>query len=282
MRTAIEKALDEIRPTGFLDYKLFLAALFKRLKQDDAKYNYQKFAKDLGFAPSTIVHQIVQGYRPLSLKNAERIAKALGLQHHEKKYFLALVSFNIARSSSKKQQTFDDLLAIKRDGLPEEFDKQYLDYFKDWFNPVVLELVATESFQADPQWISKRITPRITPQQAKTSLELLCRLNLITFDEAKQRYIPTQSRVSTGHRVKGMALASYHMQMIDHAKLALSNVSGKRRDISAVTVNVSEETAQKLRAMIHTFQLQLLEAAESSGGGDQVYQMNIQWFPFTK
>ena len=33
--------------------------------------------------------------------------------------------------------------------------------------------------------------------------------------------------------------------------------------------------------MIHAFQLQLLDEAERGQGGDQIYQVNIQLFPFT-
>ncbi|RYZ48818.1 MAG: TIGR02147 family protein, partial [Proteobacteria bacterium] len=81
---------------------------------------------------------------------------------------------------------------------------------------------------------------------------------------------------------KGLALVSYHSSMIDHGKGALTSISGKRRDVSAVTVSVNESTAQRIRDMIHAFQLQILDEAERSQDGDQVYQVNIQLFPFTE
>ncbi|RYZ83371.1 MAG: TIGR02147 family protein, partial [Proteobacteria bacterium] len=187
-----------------------------------------------------------------------------------------------AKTAQSREENFQLLQALKRQSLPDELDRDMLDYFSQWYHPIIWELVGTTGFQADVSWISKKIIPHVKPALVQESLELLLKLDLITFDSETNTYRQTKNRVSTGHRIKGLALVSYHASMIDHAKTALTSVSGKRRDVSAVTVSVSEETALKLRSMIHAFQLQLLDEAERSGEGDQVYQINIQLFPFTE
>lgn len=282
MNRAIKEAARGIAPSDFMSHILFLKALYQHMKEATEGYSYKKFAADLGFPASTIMHQVVSGYRPLTLKAAERIVKALSLESKEQKYFLHLVAFAHAQSPARRQEIFEELLSLKRQTLAAEADKDALDYFSDWYNPVIWELIGTRGFRSDPAWIAQRITPKLKIEQVKASLELLLRLELISFDAASGTYRQTKARVSTGHRVKGLALVSFHQNMIDHGKSSLTRISGSRRDVSSVTVSVSEEGAQKLRSMIHAFQLQLMDEADKAGEGDQVYQINIQLFPFTE
>ncbi len=271
----------EVKPSSYLDYRLFFRALYEHKKQAD-EYSYQKYAEDLGFKATTIMHQIVHGYRPLTAKAVSGIVEALDLEHAEAQYLTHLVNFCNAKVSSKREEAFQKLQTLKKKTLPDEMDKDLLEYFSVWYNPVVWELVGTKGFQPDIEWIAKKIIPNLKASQVKASLELLERLELIAYDSELKTYQQTKDRVSTGHRIKGMALVSYHGSMIDHAKAALTSISGTRRDVSAVTLSVDEETAKRLRAMIHTFQLQLLDEADRAGSGDQVYQVNIQLFPFTE
>ncbi len=278
----IELAKQAVSPSSYLDYKLYLKALYAHCKESAAVYSYQKFAEDLGFKATTVMHQIVSGYRPLTVRAAKQIVGVLDLPAAERKYFITLVEFCNAKANSEREIHFQTLQTLKRKTLPDEIDKDLLAYFSQWYNPIIWELIGTKGFQADCHWIAKKIVPHIKPVLVQESLDLLLRLNLITFDAELKTYRQTKDRVTTGHRVKGMALVSYHSSMIDHAKTALTTISGTRRDISGITVGVSEETAKKLRDMIHTFQLQLLDEAERAGSGDEIYQINIQLFPFTE
>ncbi len=279
---AIDKAKIEVKPSSYLDYRLYLKALYEHCKKASESYSYQKFALDLGFGATTVMHQIASGYRPLSVKAATTIAKTLGIPSAESKYFIATVEFCNAKDAGKRDLHFEKLRALKQETLPDEMDQDLLSYFAEWYNPVIWELVASPAFQPDPNWIAKKIVPHLKPAVVQESLDLLQRLGLIVYDEGAKTYRQTKDRVTTGHRIKGLALVSYHSSMITHAKTALTTMNGTRRDVSALTVNVSDETAKKLRTMIHAFQLQLLDEAERAGPGEEIYQINIQLFPFTE
>jgi uncharacterized protein (TIGR02147 family) len=274
----IEK--DAVKPTAFLDYRLYFRALYLHRKTS-GNYSYQKFAEDLGFAPTNIMYQIIQGRRPLTNKAATSVIKALDLEPAEALYLKYLIAFGNARGTAKREEAFHKLQELKKDTLPDEIEKDMLEYFSVWYNPVVWELVGTKGFKADPEWIAKRIYPHLKPVQAKESLELLQRLQLIAYDKEEKMWKQTRNRIVTPHVIKGMALVSYHNSMIDHGKASLTAISGSRRDVSGVTVSVNSETVKKLRAMIHSFQVQLVDEAEKGGIGDEIYQINIQFFPFT-
>jgi len=278
----IAKAAKETKPSSYLDYRLFLKAVYTYCKEATEGYSYQKFAEDLGFNGTTVMHQIINGYRPLSAKAGKQIVDCFELEARESRYFLTLISFCNAKNAQSREENFQLLQALKRQTLPDEIDRNLLDYFSQWYHPVIWELIGTTGFRPDVAWIAKKIIPNVKPSAVQESLELLLKLDLIAYDSEAKTFRQTKNRVTTGHRIKGLALVSYHASMIDHAKAALTSISGTRRDVSAVTVSVNEDTAKKLRDMIHSFQLQLLDEAERAGTGDQVYQINIQLFPFTE
>ncbi|MBC7533886.1 MAG: TIGR02147 family protein [Oligoflexus sp.] len=89
----IKDALEGTKPSSYLDYRLFLKALYVYGKTYSRGYTYQAFAEDLGFNATTVMHQVVNGYRPLSVKAAMQVVKRFDLDSSEAQYFLTLVVF---------------------------------------------------------------------------------------------------------------------------------------------------------------------------------------------
>ncbi|MGE0171392.1 MAG: TIGR02147 family protein [Oligoflexales bacterium] len=282
LKNILESSGFELSPTSFIDYKAFLQSIYTHLKNQNEKYSFKAFAVDMGFSESTIMHQIVQGYRPLTLKTAKKIADALDLSGTDKKYFEALVEFSNAKTVGDKEELFTKMIDLKSNVLASEYDKACLEYFSEWFHPVVRELVGWKDFQYDPMWIADTIQPRIRPQQAKKSLELLEQLNLIAFDKAKDRWVQTSQRISTGSQVRGIAFMRYHQMMIDLAKTSLDRFASKERNVTALTVSVDEAAYQKIKLIVEETNAKVMQIADECGNVDNVYQLNIQLFPFSK
>jgi uncharacterized protein (TIGR02147 family) len=264
-----------------MDYRLFIEAIFNFLKARIKPYSYQKFADSLGYGPTTIMHQIVRGYRPLSAKAAKKLTGDLGLDPAEGTYLIALVNYCNSTELADRRANLDRLLDAKSKNLLAGEDKDILQFFSAWYHPVIHELVGLAEFQNDPDWIATKIYPNIKPGQAQESLDLLNRLGYIQFNETNNTYERLAPRVNSGHRVRGMGLLQYHQQMIDRGMEALSTIPGNRRNIASVTLSCDEETARRFRERVNMFLTELLDEAEKKSG-DQIYQVNVQLFPFTR
>lgn len=278
--SALKQAAAGIRPTGFIDYSRYLDALYLHVKAAQP-YNYLEFSADLGFGTTTYMHQIVRRYRSLTIKNAERIAASLELIGNDKKYFFNLVRYAHARSADERDAAWKDILRIKATEVASEPDQDVLAYFSQWYHPVVREYMKVDGAQT-PAEIARSLVPMLRPEQVRESLQLLERLRLIEQNPDDGTYRLTAERVSTGHRVRTLAVMNYHLQMINLARDALVNIPGKERDISALTLSVSAKSYERIRSMIHAFQLQLLEEAEKEPQPERVLQINIQMFPVSK
>ena len=279
--TIMQEAVKGILPSGFLDYRVFFDSLYLAVKQKIGSYTYKRFSFDFGFGETTMMHQVVRGYRPLTLKSAKRIFQVLPLEKSEKDYLKVLIEYQNAKSVAKKEGFFNQLMAIKSQVLPSVLDRDLLEYFSEWYHPVIRELVGLPGFKNDVAWIAKQIRPGIKPEQAQKSLDLLERLSLIEYQAEKNSFIATSKRVSSGPRVSGIGLVSYHQKTMELARRSLSEDKGEVRDISSMTLSLTEDQISQLKSRIHSFQLEVLDKHDSQSQGEVVYQMNIQLFPVT-
>lgn len=291
-KTILKKASREVRATSFLNYRDYLKAIYVQIKQKTGDYSYLQFSSDLGLSRTNVVHLIIQGKRPLTAKAGKAVADALQLSQTDRLYFEALISYQNSRIPDERARFFETMLNLKSRVVQSELDKAQLEYFSEWYHPAIREMTFMPSFKSDPSWIADRTNPRIRPEQARHSLELLEKLGLVRFDRDLGRHVPTESNVTTGDEVSSVALVQYHRKVIDLGRESMTAVAESSRDISSITICVSEATAEILKQEIQRFRKKLLQIAEDElkkqqkpdpeNDSMEVYQANFQLFPLTK
>jgi uncharacterized protein (TIGR02147 family) len=273
---------EAVKPTSFLEYTRFLQSCYTYLKDHVEGYSYLQFAEDLGFSKTNVIHLVIRGKRRLSLKGVEKITRVFNLRGVDRQYLECLVKHNNARKPLDRDKLFERLLEIKNKELTNPIAQDQLEYYKEWYHPVIRELVGLRVItREDPHFVDA-IQPRVLPEQGRKSLELLEKIDLIRYDEEKGRYVQTAQNVSTGDEITSLAVIRYHKEVIEIARDSITTVKAKRRDISAVTVAVDDETAQKMKQEIQLFRKRLLAIADECQNPEHIYQINFQLFPFTK
>ncbi len=274
---------ETVFPSSFLDYKDYLRTYYAHLKLLVGRYSYFQFADDVGFGATGIIHQMIQGRRALTRHNGSKLAEGLGIKGIERRYLLLLIEYTNLRAPAQRQTVFQRMWQLKRETIKDAHDQATLEYFSQWYHPVIREMTAFDDFSSDPEWISRRLVPHVSPQEAAESLALLERLELIQFDPATGRHELASGTVHAGHEVMGHGFVSYHQQMIQLGGESLTRTHASDREISGVTLRLSRTAREKLRSMVHQFSMQALnEANEDQGESLEVFQLNIQLFPVTK
>jgi uncharacterized protein (TIGR02147 family) len=283
-RTELREAAHAVRPSAFLGYREFLEALYAELARRLGAYSYLAFAEDLGFSRTNVVQLVVKGRRPLSPKAGERIADALGLRGRERRFLATLILHGNAREPERREGLFRELLAIKAHTLPRTLVRDQLAYYAEWFHPVIREMALMPGFRSDPAWIAARVTPRIRPEQARASLELLETLGLLRFDAASGRHVPAETDVTTGDEVASIGVVRFHQTMISLARESITATDERARDVSSITVPATAATFARLKSEVQAFRKRLMALADeaaTAGGPQEVYQINFQLFPVT-
>ncbi len=284
-RPELKKARKEIKVTAFLDYKEYLASLYQSQKSNMRSYSYAQFAEDLGFSKSNVIWLVITGRRKLSGQAVQRILDVLGLSGIERKYFITLVHHNNARLGSVREKYQEQLFDLKTKELLIPDEQEKLEYFGEWYYPVIREMMGSGEFRADPAWIASKLYGKLLPKEIIFSIRLLEKLGLIVYDQDKGRYIQAGGQIKPDRKVGKMASVRFHEKMLDIAKESITRVPSSRRDYNALTLCISEESANKVRELVREFCEKVFELEKNAlgqGEADQVYQLNVQLFPFTK
>lgn len=235
----------------------------------------------MGFPKTNALWLVISGRRKLSPKTTERILKALGFKNTHRRYFLALVHHNNASKASEREKYLQEMLDIKSQSIPQHEDKEKLEYFSQWYYPVIREMVGTTWFQSDPQWIADQLYMKIMPKQAAYALELLEKLGLISWDETLSRHVLTGGQVHPTRQVGPIASIRYHEKMCEIARDSVTRVPASLRDLNALTVRLKPSDVELIKTRIIELCQDIFQMEENSKGSEDelVYQLNMQVFP---
>jgi len=277
-----EQCLREVNPSDYLDYRQFLANVYQYFKKNETKYSYRQLAEDLGFSRTNVMHLIINGKRPLTLKTAKTISKEMGLNGIEKPYFEKLVKFQGSRNMAERDQLFQELIKLKSHSLNSDKSKLQLEFFSEWYHAVIYEMCFMDEFRSDPAWISSVLREPVHSDEVKASLDLLERLQVIEFDSTKGRHVPTKVRISTANEIKSIAVVRYHQKMIQLGKETLTKMERWEREVSGALISISDEDLPEFKREMDAFLEKLLAKADASKAKNNVYQINLQMFPLIK
>ena len=82
--------------------------------------------------------------------------------------------------------------------------------------------------------------------------------------------------------MKSILIANFHHEMIRMAGAAIDRYAADRRDISGVTLSITQKDIPKIKKRIAQFRKAILEEFVCDENPDQVIQVNVQMFPLTK
>ncbi|HUI93870.1 MAG TPA: TIGR02147 family protein [Chitinivibrionales bacterium] len=262
----------------YTDYRFFLKDYYSFQKKNNRRFSYRSFAIQSGVAPS-LFKDVVSGRRQLTLKVMEKYAAAMQMSPREQSYFKALVEFVNAKNNQKKNEAFGRMMQLRRH-IPLTFldEKQY-EFFSNWYYSAIRELISLPEFREDPEWIAKAITPPITAGQAKKALEVLLHLKLVNRN-ANGRLELSDTVVSSRTEMNSMLLRNFHHSMIQIGQEALERFDPQEREISSLTLGVSNASFENIKQRIKSFKEEILNVVvEDKTDSQTVCQLNFQLFP---
>lgn len=264
---------------GYLDYRAYLRDFYDIAKENSRVYSFRYLARRAGFSSPNFIKLVMDGKRNLGDTSIEPVARALDLDDDESSFFYSLVIFDQATNAEQKNEAFEQISASRRFRSARRIDHDMFEYLSHWYYPAIRELSARPDFEEDPAWISARLHPKVPVAQVKRALELLFELELLKRDE--EGISRGQPSLTTGHEVGSLAIGNFHRQMMKRAADSIESTPRTERDISGLTVCVSEALIPTIKQRIHQFRESLLELCDSDESPEVVYQINFQLFPLT-
>jgi uncharacterized protein (TIGR02147 family) len=268
---------------NYLDYRKYLKDYYDYMKVTSPKFSYRSFARIANLKSENYLKLVIDGKAPLTKNYRGKFSKGCSLSKNEKEYFYTLIEFNDTKEISEKNRLFKRLGRQSKKSIQKQISADQFRLLSKWYYMVVRSLVGLNGFDPDPNKISKKLRSLITPKQAEEALTLLLELGLIK--KIKGKYMLSDKHITTREEIKRTATRNFHSQMIPIGIKALEINPINEREIRAITIGVSTETAQKAMKQIECFYKELvsyLKHEDENNIPEEVWQLNVQFFKFTK
>lgn len=262
------------------NFRLFMRDFYSERK-DRSGFTWRNFAKAAGYSSPVFLKLVCDGKANLSEVGIERVAQAMGLVGIDLQYFRLLVVFNQSKDSTEKKKIYKDMRTLASDNSVKLVGEEEYDYYETWRNPVIREL-APKMKGATPAKMAEQFEFGVNTADVKKSLAQLQDLGLLKKDK-DGNFVQESRSITTGSLdVTSLAIRDMHRQMGNLAVKALDEVPVNERDISGMTLGVSEIAYQKIVQEIADFRRRIGAIVMEDSGNERVYRMNVQLFPLTK
>jgi uncharacterized protein (TIGR02147 family) len=265
---------------AFVNYRLFLDAYYRARKAVDPRYSHRFIAAHVRTGSAGWFSDIVKGRANLNGSHVVALVGLMRLDRREADYFETLVRFDQAGSVDEKNLHYRRLLSLK--GVkPELVGKERFEFYSEWYHAVIRELLFFHDFRGDFGALAKRLNPSISAPEARRSIRLLESLGFIRRN-AQGGYKPTSEFLKKDPAFKALHLANYMKANITLGLASLEAVPKEERDISTMTLSLSEEGFAKAKEEIRALRDRLLALTEADAAPSKVIQFNFHAFPVTK
>ncbi|ERP31843.1 TIGR02147 family protein [Chitinivibrio alkaliphilus] len=265
----------------YLDYRVFLREYYEQKKEGSASFSLRLFGKKSGIDPSYL-SKVIKEKRHIGERNVPDLAEALSLDNLEREYLETLLRFNKAPTEEQKQQFFEQLLSLRRPHTKCLTEEQFQFYSK-WYYSALRNLLEFYPFYAGDDYgdLGKELSPPISAEEAQQGIALLEKLSLIKQDRS-QRYRLTEHAISTGESWSSLAIRNFQKETILLSSEALRRHGKQERDISSITMNITEKEFPTIQNMLRRFRASLISYVNEIPRPNRVYQLNLQLIPLSQ
>lgn len=264
---------------SFLDYRAFLQSYQESRKADKDWYSVRYMAGRIDMDPGQLV-KVLQGKLHLPLARLPAISKLCRFDGREEAYFETLVRLGRAKTRGEVQELTERIVALR--GVEVKgLEADQAEYFHNWHHAVVRSLAGIVPFRGGFDAIGEMITPRVSGEKIKESVELLSRLGLLREDD-KGFWRLAEPHVHPGEKMPAEVVRRFQGQNMRLAERSLEEIPVDERDISSLTVTLRWSDLPRMREKVSEIRRQIQTLAQDCSEPDGVFQLNIQLFPVAR
>jgi uncharacterized protein (TIGR02147 family) len=264
----------------YTNFREYLSDFYEESKKTDPSFSHRYLAARLDLSTPNLIWLVMKGKRNLTRSVCDRLLKYLRLTRRRANYFRAMVGFLQSKKHEQKDRYFSQMIEMRKPFKVKKLDVQHYEYYSNWYNTVIRELVTYPDFTGDYRILGTQVLPAVSEQQARNSVKLLTRLGMLR--KKGGRYTQTAPVISTGSEVKSLAVVNYHRQMSLLAGSSYDRCKGDDHNITSVTMSMSKDKFKQLVRETNDYRRKVMALQDPGGKDTKVYQINIQAFPVSR
>jgi uncharacterized protein (TIGR02147 family) len=266
----------------YVNSRRYLKDWFDECKKENKAFSHRILAEQLGLLAPNFILLVMQEKRNLNRDLRIKISRVMEHSPKEAEYFEYIVGFSQAKTDDEKRDFWSKIMNCRKEVKVVKINDQNIyEYFSNWYNPAVRELIASPDFDGNPETLCKLLQPSISASQAKASIELLQELDLIK--KVGDRYEQTSGCIGTDNEVKCLAVSNFHREMANLGLSSMDRMRQKERFVTGATVYITERMYEEVQKRIDALKKEVFAIEKSdSDGKRRVYHLNCQLFPLSK
>jgi uncharacterized protein (TIGR02147 family) len=263
----------------YSDYKKFLLDFYDYKKAHTPGFSYRLMSQKAGVKSSAFFKLVIEGKRKLSKSSVLKTTSMMDLSKEEGAFFENLVFFNQAETLEEKNHFFEKMVETQKRKRIAVISENQMNYFSEWYHPVIRELVVMPDFNGDFERLSRDLRPSITAKQVETSVELLLRLGFLKRDGKK--LLQTEPSLSAGSAISDFLIVQYQIKHLRLAIESFDRFQAARRMSSTTTMALSSVNLKSYFQKMREFRSELQELARNEKQADVVYSLGMNFFPLS-
>jgi uncharacterized protein (TIGR02147 family) len=276
---------EKISVFQYTNYRKFLKDKFDEKKRENPRYSHRIFSKSAGLKSSNFLNLIIKGQRNLTRETILRFTSALRLPEKDAQYFEYLVLFNQGKTLKDKDAYFKKAMEVARRVKTLQRSKlihedQY-EFYSKWYNTCIWALIDMYVFAGDFKWLAQQVHPPVTVKQARESVALLEKINLVKKMDSGV-YKVQHNTISTGDSVKSLALSQFYVDTLKLAAQTVEELPKDKRNITGVTMGLSRKTYDAIVEKINALRQEIIDLANADTKSEVVYQLTMPLIPISK
>jgi uncharacterized protein (TIGR02147 family) len=264
----------------YKDYRQFLHDYYHFKKALRAGFSFRRFSQMVGLSSPNYLQLVIQRKRNLSDEMAGRVAKTLGLLGPEKRYFVALVSHENAKTEESREQAQAEILRSVKDLVAKEIPKAKLHVLTEWYHLVVRELVLLPDFEPSGDWISRKMRGAISLSEAERSLNFLLKSGFLKLEGT--RWMQADPVLDTGNAFDEIVGLKYHSNTLEAWAKALPASDKDHRELGVLTIPIAVEKIPELKQRMRKFQDEIIGWLQDEKNPERILQLGLYLIPTTK
>jgi uncharacterized protein (TIGR02147 family) len=263
----------------YIDYRKLLKDMHEDRKKEFPFFSYRYIARKVGFNSAGFFVNIIQGKRNISSAFIFKFAQVFKLKRAETEYFELLVLFDQAKDHEQKKYYFEKILGSKKSKI-KVTDARHYEFYSRWYYTAVREVLNFYKFNGNYAELAKKVSPAITPAEAKKAVSLLEQMGFIRKTE-RGYYQLADAIITTGYEAKSVAINNFLISTTELARQAIDRYPRDQRSLSTLTFSCSAEGYAQIDERLKRFRREIMEIVRSDKDIDRVYHINFQVFPMS-
>ena len=260
--------------TDILHIQILTEEFAKRSERNN-RYSMRAFAKHLEMHPSAL-SRILAGKQKMSSSAAIVVAKKLSLDRDKSRQFLQSILEEHRQLERVELGEALDLPELKIQ--PQKIDEANYAIIARLVCLATRELMLTENFESDPQWIARRLGA--TPETIRECIRALTEVGLA--EEVDGKLAPKERHLTAVDTEESSAIrVRLQKEIVQRALQSLEKDPFHQRAHYGMTMAINPERIPAANKMILEFMETLCDYLEVDPR-KEVYQLSVQLFPLTE